>query len=190
MRRLRRRSSTRRTVGLWLLVIGLIVGLGSQLAGPFFSGHVVAGAPLGFEHFAGGVRARFPFSLTADQLPASVVVHASAHHGSVLQPADPPAERWLLRLTKDGNVVRTHPMHLRSTLVESSPPLAFKEAVPLDLADGAGDYVLEVERPAAPRLTLDTARAEVRAGVESADRTWFAVGLTLIVAGLAFILTA
>jgi hypothetical protein len=181
----------RRRAGIWLLVIGLIVGPGSLIASRFFSGHVVAGAPLAFQAGAdGSVRARFAFSLADKDLPAAVIVQASARHGPALLPADPPADRWTLRLVKDGSTLRERTMQLQSTLVESSPTLTFKEAVPLDAEDGGGDYVLEIEPQGSPRLALDAARAEVRAGVESADRTWLVAGLALIAAGLALILSA
>ena len=181
----------RRKAGLWLLVIGLVVGPGSLLAARFFSGHVVAGAPLSFEAGAdGSVQARFTFRLADDDLPAAVIVQASAHHDPALLPADPPADRWILRLVKDGSMVHERTMRLQSTLVESSPTLTFKEAVPLGAGDGGGDYVLEVVPEGAPQLTLDAARAEVRVGVESADRTWLLAGLALIAVGLALILSA
>ena len=181
----------RRKAGLWLLVIGLIVGPGSLLAGRFFSGHVVAGAPLTFEAGTdGGLRARFAFRLADSDLPAAVTVQASARHGPALLPADPPVDRWILRLMKDGSTLREQTMQLQSTLVESSPTLVFKEAVLLDAGDGGGDYVLEVVPQGAPRLALDAARAEVRAGVESADRSWLVVGIALMAAGVALILFA
>lgn len=181
----------RRKAGLWLLMIGLIVGPGSQIAARFFSGHVLAGAPLTFEAGADGeVRARFAFSLADSDLPAAVIVQASARHGPALLPADPPVDRWTLRLMKDGSRLREQTMQLQGTLVESSPTLTFKEAVPLGAGDGGGDYVLEVVPQGAPRLALDAARAEVRADVESADRSWLVVGLVLMAAGVALILSA
>lgn len=181
----------RRKAGFWLLVIGLIVGPGSLLAGRFFSGYVVADAPLTFTAGAdGSPQARFAFSLTDGELPAAVIVEASVRHGPALLAADPPVDRWTLRLMKDGSTLREQTMLLQSTLVESSPTLVFKEAVPLDAGDGGGDYVLEVVPQGAPRLALDAARAEVRAGVESVDRSWLAVGIALMAAGVALILFA
>lgn len=191
MRRRGHPSAMRRRAGLWLLVIGMAVGPGSLLAGRFFSGHIVAGAPLIFEaRDDGAPRARFAFSLGIDQLPASVVVQASMRHGPAQQPAEPPGDRWTLRLLKAGSAVRTQTMQMQSTLVESSPTLVFKEAVRLEAGDGAGDYVLEVTSQETPALALAAARVDVRAGTESAPRAWFVAGLALIAAGLALILSA
>ena len=180
----------RRKAGVWLLLIGLIVGPGSLIAGRFLTGHVVAGAPLSFASGAdGSVGARFAFSLADSDLPAAVIVQASVRHDPALRPADPPADRWTLRLVKDGSTLRERTMTLQSTLVESSPTLVFKEAVALGTADGGGDYMLEVVPQGAPRLALDAASVEVRAGVESADRTWLVAGLALIAAGVALLLS-
>jgi hypothetical protein len=105
-------------------------------------------------------------------------------------PADLPADTWTLRLLKDGVALRELPMHLQSTTVEATPALVFKESLSLDAAQGGGDYMLEIALPAAPRLTLDSARVEVRAGVTPANPSWLVAGLALIVAGLALILSA
>jgi hypothetical protein len=180
-----------KAVGILLLVLGLALGPGSYLASRFFSGRVIAEAPLTFETGIDGRRHfRFAFSLPADALPAAVIIQASASHGPALLPADLPADTWTLRLLKDGVALRELPMHLQSTTVEATPALVFKESLSLDAAQGGGDYMLEIALPAAPRLTLDSARVEVRAGVTPANPSWLVAGLALIVAGLALILSA
>ena len=180
-----------KAAGLLLLVLGLVLGPGSYLASRFFSGRVIAEAPLTFETGIDGHRhARFAFSLPADALPAAVLIQASASHGPALMPADPPADTWTLHLLKDGRAIRELPMRLQSTTVEATPALVFKESISLDAAEGGGDYVLEIALPAAPRLTLDSVLVGVRAGVTPVNPSWLVAGLVLIVAGLALILSA
>jgi hypothetical protein len=180
-----------KAAGLFLLVLGLVLGPGSYVASRFFSGRVIVEAPLTFETgIDGRLRSRFAFSLPADALPAAVVIQASASHGPALLPADPPGDTWTLRLLQDGHPIRELPMHLQSTTVEATPTLVFKESISLDAAQGGGNYVLEIALPAVPRLTLDSARIEVRAGVTPANPSWLIGGLALLVAGLALLLSA
>jgi hypothetical protein len=177
-----------KTAGLVLVVLGLLLGPGSQIAGRFFSGRVLVEAPLDFAGAgAPGRTARVAFRLPADALPAAVVVEASAGHGPVTRPGDLPGDTWTLRLLRDGKVVREQPMRLQSGTVEATPAEVFKEAIALDATAGGG-YELEVVLPAAPRLALDAARVEVRAGVSEADPTWLTAGLVLIAAGVVLLI--
>jgi hypothetical protein len=180
-----------KAAGLLLLVLGLVLGPGSYLASRFFAGRVIVETPLTFETgIDGRLHSRFAFSLPADALPAAVVIQASADHGPALLPADPPGDTWTLRLLQDGHPIRALPMRLQSTTVEATPALVFKESISLDAAQGGGNYVLEITLPAAPRLTPDSARIEVRAGVTPANSAWLVGGLALLVAGLALLLSA
>jgi hypothetical protein len=177
-----------KTAGLVLVVLGLLLGPGSQIAGRFFSGRVLVTAPLDFTAGPEPRVARFAFHLPADALPATLVIEASASHGPVTRPGDLPGDTWTLRLLRDGKLVREQPMRLQSGTVEATPAEVFKEAIALDATAGGGDYELEVVLPAAPRLVLDAARVEVRAGVSEADPRWLTAGLVLIAAGVALLL--
>jgi hypothetical protein len=180
-----------KAAGLLLLVLGLALGPGSYLASRFFSGRVIIETPLTFETgIDGRLHSRFAFTLPADALPAAVVIQASVSHGPALLPGDPPGDTWTLRLLQDGHPIREQPMHLQSTMVEATPALVFKESISLDPTQGGGDYVLEITLPAAPRLTLESARIEVRAGVTPANPSWLVAGLALLAAGLVLLLSA
>ena len=180
-----------KAAGIVLLALGFVLGPGTYFYSRFFSGHVIAEAPLRFEPGSDGLQqARFAFSLPADALPAAVVIQASVSHGPALMPADPPADIWALRLLKNDRVIHEQPMRLQSNMVESSPALVFKESVPLDAAQGGGQYVLEISLPAVPRLTLDSAQIEVRASITPPDSSWLVSGLVLFVAGLVLLLSA
>jgi hypothetical protein len=170
--------------GLALLVLGLALGPGLWIAGRYFSGHAIADLPLNFATGPDGrAAAEVRFTLTADALPASIVVQAFASHGPSVQPADTPGDRWEARLAKDGRTLREQVLHLQSHTVEATPALVFKKAIPLEAALGGGAYALQLTLPAAPRLTLESARVQVRANVRETHPAWLAAGLGLAAAG-------
>jgi hypothetical protein len=173
-----------RSAGLALLLAGLALGPGLWIAGRYFSGQPVADQLL---HFAAGPDGRAVaearFSLPASALPASVVVQATASHGPAVRPADLSGDHWDARLAKDGRTVREQTLHLQSHTLEATPALVFKEVLPIDAAQGGGDYSLRIALPVEPRLTLESARVTVRANVRVASPVWLAAGLALAAAG-------
>ena len=174
-----------KSAGLALLLAGLALGPGLWLAGRYFSGQPVADHPL---HFAAGPDGRAVaearFTLSAGDLPAAVVVQATASHGPAVRPADLPGDRWDALLARDGRTVREQTLHLQSHTLEATPALVFKEALPIDAAQGGGDYTLRIALPFEPRLTLESARVTVRANVRVMPPAWLAAGLALAAAGV------
>lgn len=165
---------------LLLIVAGLVLGPGYWIQAKFYSGHLAQ--TLDFKAGEAGRLDSGGFVLSADMRPAGLILKAQGSFAPNMDESQPPADRYLAQVYLDGRPFREVELRLAVKSVSDSNP-AFVERLLWLEAVTPGEYRVVLTPRAAPKISLDRVRLEVRAGIREPDGRVVAAGLAMLILG-------
>lgn len=177
------------SAGIFLLIIGLVMGPVYYVYGSFFSGSLASTHSLLIRQ-QGGFHAFDPLriELAPGRGKIGLVLRFQTEHGPVVMPTHMPRNQYRAVLKSATRTIFDKPFSLSSTSVEAVALLNFSEALPVFQAEPAGIYQLEISQVDEAGMNLISADVQVRTGVVEPDFKLVTVGVGLLVAGVVALL--
>lgn len=166
---------------LLLITVGLALGPGYWIYAKFFSGELVQ--TLELQAAPGGGLVTPGFQLRADMRPAGLILKAQGGFAPNMDEAKPPRNVYLAQVSRDGQPFKEVGVTLAVKSVSDSNPAFVERLLWLEVVP-PGAYQVLLTPKAAPEITLDRARLEVRAHIQEPDGRMVAAGALLLIVGV------
>jgi hypothetical protein len=172
-----------KTLSLLLLVVGLILAPTYWIYAKFYTGKQTAMLTLGKAEGTMEKWRSAPFELRPEMAPVGLILHVDASFSPNMDESQPPQDRFLVTLSKQGEVAKPLAIVLKAGNTANSNPMFKEHLLFLQVVQG-GQYQIEVAPASEPRMKVGQMRLEVRQNLHEPNSHVVTGGVVMLILGL------